>query len=398
MAASGIDSAMGMHRGVAIKLDLGPNQAVVELARLDLKSLHIAGDSFGLRVRRREVENHLKCTHRLPIRWVPNQDDEVGGDGDRYRRWCWCRELDTGQVDPSGGSRNGSQLDVIHEKGGNDLHTWTISVQHHPMHGTADPSPSAYAKARIEGFQLSFEPGMRRACVEATEYCLSVAAHTTRDSILSEARHCFANQGFEGTSLNDIAEAVGVRRPSLLHHFASKEAIYQQVLQDALLDWGQRIDTALDAESHDPWIRVDSILDASFEFFRHNPDVVRIVRREALTDKGHLEVDLGVALRPYFEQAVAFFRRQMDLGTFRNQDPEHLVITGYGALLTYFSDHMMLVGLLNRDPLSDTALDQRLEHMRHFVRSALEPTEQTGGSSALAAVSPSGTAPGLPVG
>lgn len=193
----------------------------------------------------------------------------------------------------------------------------------------------------------------------------------TRDVILREARSCFANQGFEGTSLNDIAAGVGIRRPSLLHYFPSKEAIYRQILEDALSDWGLRI-TTVRTEPLDGWELVDAILEVSFDFFRANPEIVSIVRREALTEKGHLGYDLGVALRPYFQQAVAFFEREMAAGRFRRHDPENLVVTGYGALLTYFSDHFMLMGLLDSDPFSTEALEARFTHLRQFVRAALE--------------------------
>jgi AcrR family transcriptional regulator len=205
---------------------------------------------------------------------------------------------------------------------------------------------------------------------------------TTRESILVEAGRLFAETGYDGTSLNDIAAGVGIRRPSLLHHFASKDDLYAEVFEELLSGWLERLSTALgypDPDQQPPserlqgWEMVESTLVAGFGFMAENPDFVRLIQREALDHGSRVGVDLVSVMRPMFDRAADYFRQEMSRGTFRAIDPEELLLTGWGVLLSYFSTLPFIAALTADDPLQDERLQQRLAHVLEFFRLALIP-------------------------
>ena len=202
----------------------------------------------------------------------------------------------------------------------------------------------------------------------ATEPALS-----TREAILIEARRCFAEHGYEGTSLNEIAEAVGIRRPSLLHHFPSKEAVYSELFTLSLAEWSERVEDAV-SRGLEGWQKVDLVITTGFRFFQENPEFVRIISREALDDGANLGIDLGDALRPFFLRASGWFEKEIAAGRFRRVDTEQLLITGYSIMFGYFSEAPFLSSLMDRDPMSPDALDARLKHVRNLFHVALSPT------------------------
>ena len=63
-----------------------------------------------------------------------------------------------------------------------------------------------------------------------------MARGSTREEILSAAAGLFAADGYKGTSLQDIAAAVGCSKATLLYHFATKEMILATLLAPPVRD------------------------------------------------------------------------------------------------------------------------------------------------------------------
>jgi AcrR family transcriptional regulator len=193
---------------------------------------------------------------------------------------------------------------------------------------------------------------------------------TTKEHILHVAVKRFAEHGYAGTSLNEIADEVGIRRPSLLYHFPSKDALYRAVLIDSLGDWTALVEQATTG-TRAGWPQVERMMRAAFQFFEERPDFVRLVRWSALEGGPILTEELNTMLKPMFERGAAFLEREMDAGRLRRYDARQLLLTGYGAVLSYLSDGQLMSGLLDTDPLSPEALAVRREHVIDVLRSAV---------------------------
>ncbi|UQN06851.1 TetR/AcrR family transcriptional regulator [Deinococcus sp. QL22] len=64
---------------------------------------------------------------------------------------------------------------------------------------------------------------------------------TTRTRIQTEAARLFVASGYHGVSMREVAEAVGVTKPALYHHYADKEALFLAMLDGTLAGLGRLV-------------------------------------------------------------------------------------------------------------------------------------------------------------
>jgi TetR/AcrR family transcriptional regulator len=128
-----------------------------------------------------------------------------------------------------------------------------------------------------------------------------------RAAVLTAATRLFAAHGFDGTTLQQVADAVGVSKPAVLHHFPSKEQIRQAVL-DAILDHWQRTLPRLLLAATAGEERFEAVFGELFRFFTADADRARVVLREVLDRPAEAKKLLAGPVRPWIGAIAGYIR------------------------------------------------------------------------------------------
>lgn len=120
-------------------------------------------------------------------------------------------------------------------------------------------------------------------------------ASDTKQRIQAVARELFAAKGVQKTSLQDIADRLGITKPALYYHFASREDLVRSIVQP-LIDDGEAFLHEQEARS-----RIDprALLEGYFDFHLKHREEIMLVLTEmtTLSELGLIEVVLAWRLR-----------------------------------------------------------------------------------------------------
>jgi AcrR family transcriptional regulator len=151
-------------------------------------------------------------------------------------------------------------------------------------------------------------------------------APDVRSAVLAAATRLFAARGFEGTSVQHVADEVGVTKQAVLHHFATKEQLRQAVLDAMLSHWKEALPQLLLAATAGE-DRFDAVMGELRRFFDADPDRARLVLREALDRPEEIRRVLTTAVRPWLVAIADYIRSGQEKGQhFADVDPEVYVL------------------------------------------------------------------------
>ena len=99
----------------------------------------------------------------------------------------------------------------------------------------------------------------------------------TSDRILVPATVAFGENGYDGTSLDSLAQELGIRKQSILYHYPTKEALLDATVADAIQVLALALSDAV-TKSGDGWDRIEKMVRRVFRLAIQRPELLGLLR------------------------------------------------------------------------------------------------------------------------
>ncbi|MDD5016295.1 MAG: TetR/AcrR family transcriptional regulator [Atribacterota bacterium] len=95
--------------------------------------------------------------------------------------------------------------------------------------------------------------------------------------IIKNAKKLFLRNGFECTSMSNIADACGINKSLIYHHNKNKEELWKTIKEDMFNRYQQLSDRELDYEDMSLYELLENIVNFRFNFYFDNPEIIRLM-------------------------------------------------------------------------------------------------------------------------
>jgi AcrR family transcriptional regulator len=191
----------------------------------------------------------------------------------------------------------------------------------------------------------------------------------TKHRAISAATVAFASKGVAGTSLDDLARALGVTKQAILYHFGSKDGLVTAVLATAASDLLDVLESA-SRSSRPGWDRVEATVRSSFALAVERPELLGLLRELSRLGPERSQQVIGL-LQPLIDAAVSDLEHGMAEGRFRRSDPRLVLVSAYAAVTGVVTDPEILRAVGLELDLRVAARIRRT--LLAFLRAALVP-------------------------
>lgn len=193
------------------------------------------------------------------------------------------------------------------------------------------------------------------------------------DKILDAALEVFADYGFKGATIDQIASRAGMSKPNLLYYFRRKRDLYVAVLERTLDMWLEPLG-AIRADG-DPAEEIRAYINRKLAFSKERPTASRLFANEIIQGAPLLKPLLQGGLRDIVDEKAAVIRGWAKAGKIADVDPYHLIFVIW-AVTQHYADFAAQVEAVVGGNLSDRKFFRETEAaIDHILLRGILPTE-----------------------
>ncbi len=183
--------------------------------------------------------------------------------------------------------------------------------------------------------------------------------------ILAAAEAIFAEAGYNGASMQAIAEKAGLPKANLHYYFGTKERLYRALLANILDMWVDAFDHfALD---RDPADALTGYIRDKMRWTRTRPLASKVFANEVIHGAQQIEGYLSNKLRRRVEEKAAVIEAWVDAGTMAPVDPKHLFFSLWAITQTYADFDVQVRAVMGRKSLTRADHDAAADQVLAFV-------------------------------
>ena len=198
---------------------------------------------------------------------------------------------------------------------------------------------------------------------------MKVKEKCTKERILEEALKLFAQSGYKGTSMNDIAEKLGITKPALYKHYTGKQEIL-----DSIVDRMNLMDTERAKKYEMPEGNMEEVItgykDAAFDrikeysqaqFLHWTEDNFSSSFRKMLTVEQYRNPEMARLYQNYLAEGPISYMEVLFSGiTENNCEAKQLALDFYGPIFLLYS-------IYDGSEQKDMVLEMLNRHVERFA-------------------------------
>lgn len=192
----------------------------------------------------------------------------------------------------------------------------------------------------------------------------------TTERILDAAEQLFAAQGYQGTSLREIAQQVGIKEPGLYNHFKGKQDIYSTVLDRALTPMAKAMEAQLgNVASYKEYTDLPLVMT---DILAEHPAMASLFQQALQGDKTTVD---NLLINQWLERLFSLGKKNLEVfgvsGELNAEDIAVHIIAMFNLITGYFLSQRVFESLAEGDIKSPENIARQKRLLGHVIRTMM---------------------------